>query len=127
MRCSAFWQSEIGKSIRAEAKNVRRELPFTARFLPAELPHKSVAEPPEGEFVVVQGAADLVVVLPGEIWLVDFKTDQMTAAELPEKVKFYELQLRLYALALSRIYGRPVSRVYLHFLALGHSEPLQLH
>jgi hypothetical protein len=35
------------------------------------------------------------------------------------------LQLRLYALAVSRIYGRPVSRVYLHFLALRHSERLQ--
>ncbi len=122
---SAFWQSDIGKSIRAEAKNVRRELPFTARFLPAELPRNNAAELPDGEFVVVQGAADLVVVLPGEIWLVDFKTDDMTAAELPEKVKLYELQLRLYALALSRIYGRPINRVHLHFLALGHSERLQ--
>ena len=31
----------------------------------------------ESEFVVVQGVADLVVLLPKEIWLVDFKTDDV--------------------------------------------------
>ena len=41
-------------------------------------------QPPalEDEFVVVQGVADLVVVLPGEIWLVDFKTDELKSGEL---------------------------------------------
>jgi hypothetical protein len=33
----------------------------------------------EAEFVVVQGVADLVVLLPEEIWLVDFKTDEIRA------------------------------------------------
>ena len=57
------------------------------------------------------------MLLPEEIWLVDFKTDQMTKADVPEKVKLYQIQLRCTApRALSRIYRRPVTRMFLHFL-----------
>jgi ATP-dependent helicase/nuclease subunit A len=119
-----FWQSVAGKEIRAHAKNVRRELAFTARFSPVELPGDLARKLDDGEFVVVQGAADLAVILPDELWLVDFKTDQLTATELPEKVKLYEPQLRLYALALGRIYRRPVTRAALHFLTLRRSVSL---
>ena len=69
------------------------------------------------EFVVVQGVADLIVLRPKEIWLLDFKTDEVAAAELEAKAKFYEPQLKLYALALARIYQRPVTQCWLHFLA----------
>jgi ATP-dependent helicase/nuclease subunit A len=122
-----FWQSELGRRIRLQAKHVRRELEFTARFSPGELPlsqsagAEAVQILEEGEFVVVQGAADLAVLLPQEVWLVDFKTDQITAAELPGRVKQYEPQLGLYARALSKIYRRPVKEAWLHFLALGQS------
>ncbi|HEX3799189.1 MAG TPA: UvrD-helicase domain-containing protein [Verrucomicrobiae bacterium] len=140
---SAFWQSEMGKDIRAVENKmlsqsadggaaappcygrVWRELAFTARFSPGELRSAMDGELPEGEFVVVQGVADLAVILPEEIWLVDFKTDELTAAELPARVKTYELQLKLYTQALGRIYKRPVTRVCLHFLALRRSEMLK--
>jgi ATP-dependent helicase/nuclease subunit A len=75
---------------------------------------------------VVQGAADLAVILPEEIWLVDFKTDRMSAADVATKVKLYEPQLRIYAMALSRIYRRPVTRAHLHFLSLRRSEKVSL-
>ncbi len=123
-----FWQSDIGRDVRTRAGFVRRELAFTARFTAEEL--KSGAEPashlPAEEFVVVQGVADLVVLLPEEIWLLDFKTDRFREAELAEKVRFYEPQLRLYAQALARIYRRPVSRAYLHFLAVRRSVALRV-
>jgi ATP-dependent exoDNAse (exonuclease V) beta subunit len=57
---------------------------------------------------------------------VDFKTDQITTAELAGRVKEYEVQLRLYARALSGIYGRPVTEAWLHFLALGKSVGVEL-
>ena len=138
---AAFWQSELGRRIRAQAKHVRRELEFTARLSPHELEEgidagvKTAGRPMavastghgvEDEFIVVQGAADLAVLLPGDIWLVDFKTDQITAAELAGRVKEYEVQLRLYARALSGVYGRPVSEAWLHFLALGQSVSVEL-
>jgi ATP-dependent helicase/nuclease subunit A len=124
-----FWRSELGERIRAQAANVRRELPFTARFDPAEL--DAIVHAQNGterrspirregfsdEFVVVQGVADLVVMLPEEIWLLDFKTDAMTKLEVEAKKSFYAPQLQLYALALEQIYGRRVTNAWLHFLA----------
>ena len=53
----------------------------------------------------------------GEIWLVDFKTDEITANELREKKRLYAPQLKLYALALGKIYSRPVTARWLHFLS----------
>jgi len=121
---AAFWSSLPGKKIRAQAANVRRELPFTAKFSPPELAKilgTKTGGGPETEFVVVQGVADLVVLLPAEIWLVDFKTDEVRAGELPAKTKMYTPQLKLYALALAKIYARPVSACWLHFLSLRRS------
>ncbi len=69
------------------------------------------------EFIVVQGVADLVVLLPKEIWLVDFKTDEVDDEILPAKIKNYAPQLKLYAGALSKIYSRPVTQCWLHFLS----------
>ena len=67
---AAFWRSDLGQQVRAQAPFVRRELAFTARFTSDELARLAgaPAEPAlEAEFVVVQGVADLAVVLPGEI------------------------------------------------------------
>ena len=125
---SAFWHSELGGRIRAQSACVHREIPFTARCTAPELaaagiPLGALQDAPAltGEFVVVQGFVDLAVILPEEILLLDFKTDHLDAAELGEKVKLYEPQLRLYALALERIFQRPVRERWLHFFALGRS------
>lgn len=117
-----FWQSDFGRRILASALQVKRELAFTARFSPEELPHAAragMAAELRGEFVIVQGVADLAVILPKEIWLLDYKTDRVAANEVKERGKFYEPQLNLYARALERIYGRPVTERRLHFLACG--------
>jgi ATP-dependent helicase/nuclease subunit A len=117
---AAFWQSEVGALVRDQAATVRRELEFTARFSAAELAELTRTPAPglaADDFIVVQGVADLVVLLPDEIWLLDFKTDRVSRGELPAKVAHYEPQLQLYAVALARIYRRPVTRCWLHFLA----------
>ena len=115
-----FWCSELGKKIRVQPPNlVRRELPFTARFNPSEIAKIKGEKPEAGlenEFVVVQGVADLVVLLPQEIWLVDFKTDQVRPGELSGKIQSYKVQLQFYSASLARIYNRPVSVCTLHFL-----------
>jgi ATP-dependent helicase/nuclease subunit A len=121
----SFWNSTLGMNIRANPQNVQRELPFTARFSPAEISKitgQNVEAGLEGEFVVVQGVADLAVILPNEIWLVDFKTDAFTPRELPGKVKTYKPQLQLYAAALERIYSRKVTKRVLHFLSARRTE-----
>jgi ATP-dependent helicase/nuclease subunit A len=115
-----FWDSPPGRKIRAQPPDsMKRELPFTARFSPMELSEITGAKAEAGlenDFVVVQGVADLVVLLPREIWLVDFKTDQVHADELPAKTKLYASQLKLYGRALAKIYSRTVTHGWLHFL-----------
>ena len=123
-----FWQSELGCVIRAQPREqIHRELPFTARLSPADLTElKLPLNPaiPDDEFFVVQGVVDLAVILPAEIWLLDFKTDQVNEADFLEKVRRYEPQVKLYALALARIYRRPVTQCWLHFLRSRRSERL---
>jgi len=124
---AAFWNSEPGRKIREQAAQVRRELAFTARFQPAELEAVIGVKTAPGlvdEFIVVQGAADLVVLLPKEIWLVDFKTDAIGPGGLADKIKAYAPQLKLYSQALEKIYSRPVTARWLHFLAARQTEKI---
>jgi ATP-dependent helicase/nuclease subunit A len=125
---AGFWQSDLGRKVQAQAQFVRRELAFTARFSPKELV-RLTGEPSEPtleeEFVVVQGVADLAVLLPQELWLIDFKTDAVGPNGLADKVKSYEPQLKLYALALSQIYRRPVSQCWLYFLTSQTAAPIK--
>ena len=127
-----FWQSELGRRIRAHRSHVHREVPFTARFTPEELAAAGIKLSAvsdltslAGEFIVVQGAVDLAVIAPEEIWLLDFKTDHVKSGELAEKARSYEPQLNLYAHALARIYRRPVQECWLHFFALGRSAAVR--
>lgn len=122
---AAFWHSDLGEKIIRQAAQVRRELPFTARFSPVEIEEiigRKAGPGLENEFIVVQGVADLAVLLSEEIWLVDFKTDETDAGSLPGKIKTYTPQLRLYAAALEKVYQRRVAVTALHFLALNHTE-----
>ena len=108
---------------------MRREHEFTARFTVAEVAAitgekqlPAIAE----EFIVAQGTADVAVLLPKEILLLDYKTDDVRAGELLEKVRLYTPQLKLYAQALSRIHRRPVTGCWLHFLSCGETVKLRL-
>jgi ATP-dependent helicase/nuclease subunit A len=124
---AAFWRSAPGRQILANAVNVRRELAFTAKFSPQELAEITGTKPEAGlenEFVVVQGVADLAVLLPEEIWLVDFKTDELRAGDMPAKAGIYTPQLKLYARALAKVYSRPVTACWLHFLSQKCSVPV---
>jgi ATP-dependent helicase/nuclease subunit A len=125
---AAFWNCEFGERIRAQIPAVRRELAFTIRYPAAEIA-KLTGEPAASElaneFVIVQGIVDLAVLLPDEIWIVDFKTDAVTVRELPEKTRLYEPQVRLYSKALSEIYQRPVSECRLYFVALREAVPIE--
>ncbi len=118
---AAFWSSELGEKIRARRTLARRELPFTARFPAAELQRFGERLALDDEYVVVQGVIDLAVILEKEIWVVDFKTDHVTPPTLAERVGEYRPQLTLYARALERIFKRPVTGRYLHFLATGQT------
>ncbi|MEO8595725.1 MAG: UvrD-helicase domain-containing protein [Candidatus Solibacter sp.] len=66
--------------------------------------------------LVIRGQVDLWFEEAGQLVLVDYKTDDVSAAEAPHRARDYGLQLRLYALAVERMAGRAPDRAFLHFL-----------
>ncbi len=118
---ASFWNSEIGAKILEKSNELRREHPFTSRLNADDfekLNFVKLASISAGEFVVLQGVIDLAVILPEEIWLLDFKTDQIKEAKVDERVGHYLPQVALYSDAMGKIYNRPVTQRWLHFLAL---------
>jgi ATP-dependent exoDNAse (exonuclease V) beta subunit len=68
------------------------------------------------EDLVIIGQVDLWFLEGGELVIVDYKTDDVTASRAHQRAQDYAPQLRLYAMAVERIAGRPVDRAWLHFL-----------
>ncbi|MBT7210512.1 MAG: Dna2/Cas4 domain-containing protein, partial [Candidatus Scalindua sp.] len=52
----------------------------------------------------------------GLLKIIDYKANNITINEIPEKVKLYQLQMQLYARALEAIYGQKVDEAILYFL-----------
>jgi ATP-dependent helicase/nuclease subunit A len=126
---AAFWKSELGHKISEHRHLVQRELAFTATFPPAELAAVigGTSDPTlAGEQVIVQGIADLVVLFPNKIWLIDFKTDRFTEEEMADRVGLYAPQLAIYAVALARIYERPIAGCWLYFFSCRRQVPVDL-
>jgi CRISPR/Cas system-associated exonuclease Cas4 (RecB family) len=68
------------------------------------------------EDLVIRGQVDLWFEEGGELVVVDYKTDEVSASEAPHRARDYTLQLRLYALAVERAAGRAPDRAWIHFL-----------
>jgi len=94
-----FHQSALGRRA-SRASRVEREFDFLMSV----------------EDLVVRGQVDLWFEEGGELAIVDYKTDSVTAVEAHQRAQDYALQLRLYALAVERVVGRPPDRAWLHFL-----------
>jgi len=94
-----FRQSPLGRRV-AKASRVEREFDFLMSV----------------EDLVIRGQVDLWFVEGGELVIVDYKTDAVTASQAHQRARDYALQLRLYAMAVERIASRRVDRAWLHFL-----------
>jgi ATP-dependent exoDNAse (exonuclease V) beta subunit len=94
-----FRQSPLGRRLE-RASRVEREFDFLMAV----------------EDLVIRGQVDLWFEEGGELVIVDYKTDSVTAAEAHRRGRDHALQLRLYALALERFAGRAPDRAWLHFL-----------
>ena len=68
------------------------------------------------EDLVIHGQVDLWFEEGGELVIVDYKTDSVTATEAHRRARDHALQLRLYALAVERFTGRAPDRAWLYFL-----------
>ncbi|OUM97149.1 MAG: hypothetical protein BAA04_12140 [Firmicutes bacterium ZCTH02-B6] len=116
-----FFASTLGQRLQRHADHVRREIPFTLALSAAEVyPHLDPVAAAD-ERVVVQGVIDCLIVFPGELVLLDFKTDAIAPDALGKAAQLYDGQIALYRRAVEEIYGRPVTEAYLVFLAAGEA------
>ena len=116
VRIRRFVQSEAFAKICA-AQQVLRELAFITALPAAEVLAAQGSPAPEAQ-VLVQGIADLVLVYPDHLELLDYKTDRRkTAADF---VRAYKPQLDLYALAVGKRFApKPVTYKGIYSLELG--------
>ena len=103
----AFFQTELGQRLRREA--CIREFKFSILADAEGLP---------GEKILLQGVVDCALMEPDGITVVDFKTDYVTDATLPQVLDRYRPQVDTYSKALERIYEMPVKGTYLYFFHL---------
>jgi ATP-dependent exoDNAse (exonuclease V) beta subunit len=78
------------------------------------------------EGMIVRGQMDLWFEEDGELVLIDYKTDQVTAGQEHRQAFRYGPQMRLYAMALERWRKRPVTRAFIFFLRTGVAVPVSL-
>ncbi len=115
----SFLQSELGCRLR-QADQVWRELPFSLRLPATELYGPDGA----GEHVFIQGIVDCVLREGGQAVLLDFKSDHVTSDTVAAVAARYQVQVDLYAQAITALLGLPVQERYLYFLRLGQAVQL---
>ena len=119
-RIRRFVQSEAFAKICA-AEQVLRELAFITALPASAVLAAQGASAPEAAAeaqVLVQGIADLVLVYPDHLELLDYKTDRRkTEAEF---LQAYRAQLNLYALAIGKRFApKPVTYKGIYSFSLG--------
>lgn len=113
---SALWQRVCN------AKKVLREYDFITAIKATDLQEELDSEY-DGEQVLVQGIADLVLVGDGEIEIVDYKTDRVKSGE--ELAQKYAPQITLYAMAIQKRLGLPANKLTIWSFALGEEVGLE--
>lgn len=101
-----------------------REKPFVMSLSMKELANLTdrfeVKDPGAREKVVVQGIVDLYFIEHDRLILVDYKTDKWLDKA---RLEGYRRQLSLYAVALSRVYKRPVGQKWIFAVRKGELIP----
>lgn len=110
-----FFDTELGRRVRAHCGLARREVPFDARMRPEDYDPSAAACDPR-DVILVRGVVDLLLCRPGEIELIDYKTDAVPAAECAARADRYTAQIQTYASAMESILKKPIRSCWLVFL-----------
>ncbi len=103
---NSFYNSDIGKEV-VSSKLHKRETSFIFNY----------------RHNLIRGQIDLFYFNnEGLLKIIDYKANDITIDEIPEKVQYYQLQMQLYSRALETIYGKKVDEVILYFLVPNKSE-----
>lgn len=109
-----FFRSELYARMKKSGK-IRREQKFLIKKCDAALDDERLMEYNSNS--MLQGIADCMFEEDGEIVLVDYKTDRVNSENI--LVSRYDLQIKLYSAALSKIFGKRVREAYLYSFSLG--------
>lgn len=110
----AFLQSSSYRELQ-QATVLGREVPFA-------MPWSHQVETGSSSCpCVMEGVMDVVYELAGHVWVGDYKTDRVTAAQLGDYAHGYQLQAQVYAMAASRSLGLNVKGCKLLFLRMGET------
>jgi ATP-dependent helicase/nuclease subunit A len=109
-----FVTTPLAEAIRRAGSAYRREL----RFVTTEplIYFDPTVTAPEGDRVLVRGIVDGILPIDEGVEVVDFKTDAVSADEVPARCELYRPQMALYSRAVERLWRRPVRRCWLVFL-----------
>ncbi len=124
-----FWKSEVGQLFLSQWDCVLREASFAAMINKHEL---TTAGFPESQtqrmgddFLCLQGVIDLMMLGKKEIWILDYKSSLAKKMDPQKLIKKYSSQIKLYKIALEKIYHLPVTRSYLYSLELNKIIPIK--
>lgn len=109
---AAFFASDLGQKLRQG--QVVREFKFSI-MQDAAVYDEALC----GEQMLLQGVVDCALLEKDGITIIDFKTDYVTDATMPQKLRQYAPQVEAYAGAMARIYQLPVKQRLLYFFHTG--------
>ena len=116
----SLFTSELGQRIRA-ADRIWREFRFSLLCDAGELLHAG-----SGEEILLQGVVDCCIEENGELVIIDYKTDNVrTEEQIAQRCSLYESQVKAYAMALGRIFSKPVKESVLYFLSCGRTVTIE--
>ncbi|MHC4395576.1 MAG: helicase-exonuclease AddAB subunit AddA [Planctomycetota bacterium] len=103
----AFFGSEIGREALDVGNKVWREWPFSFAIAAGDV---------GDETKIVQGIIDMLIETLRGLVVIDFKTDNITAGEVPQRVELYREQLEYYSKAAEVILKTKIAGKWLYFL-----------
>ncbi len=108
----SFFSSEAGEMIK-NAENIKREFKFSL-LVPADMFYNGGQD----DEILLQGVIDCLIVNGDELTVLDYKTDYVNEKTAAERARFYEGQVKSYAMAMEKITGKKVARTGLYFFAV---------
>jgi ATP-dependent helicase/nuclease subunit A len=115
-----FFASELGQVLLGHRASVMREWPFTLALPVGEVyPKIELNEQEKEETVLIRGIIDCWFETKEGIWIIDFKTDNISDADCSQRAESYRVQMQLYRRAVEEILQTKVAASVLYFLKPG--------
>ena len=112
-----FAGGELGQLIRgARREDVIREIAFNLAQPQTVKSSGNIGLSPLDQ-LMLRGRIDLLIRVDDSFMVIDYKTDQVTAAQVEARKESYQPQVQLYRQAIEKLTGVRVGAVYLVFLA----------